>query len=396
MDSRINARRHLHKAVMLGSFAFGFMAFILPVYTKEIGGNAVSIGGLFSIFSIVTLILRPLIGKGIDKYGRKIFLIIAFITYGLSMILFSLSTDISLLYISRFVQAIASSFMWISVYSVAIDLANRKERGSQIGYIGQASSQGELYGAFLGFFIIGNLNFLTGWSVLFKIYAVLAFIGAYIIYKQIPETKVLVEEQTITKKKLSKKYKQLLVIVFISAVSVSMLSPIYIVYLIDRFTNDLALLALCFIPSALVYSYLQNRLGAVSDKIGRTKPIALGLVLSGVLSISLTMVSNLYLVAILWTIVAIGISMSSPAETALVADMTGDNIRGSAYGYYTMVGSLGASIGPIIGGLLYEYLGQTIPFYVNGALLIINAIIVIIVLRNYKSDQSSVTTQKAI
>lgn len=108
------------------------------------------------------------------------------------------------------------------------------------------------------------------------------------------------------------------------------------------------------------------------------------------------MVSNLYLVAILWTIVAIGISMSSPAETALVADMTGDNIRGSAYGYYTMVGSLGASIGPIIGGLLYEYLGQTIPFYVNGALLIINAIIVIIVLRNYKSDQSSVTTQKAI
>ena len=159
MDSKINARRHLHKAVMLGSFAFGFMAFILPVYTKEIGGNAVSIGGLFSIFSIVTLILRPLIGKGIDKYGRKIFLIIAFITYGLSMILFSLSTDISLLYISRFVQAIASSFMWISVYSVAIDLANRKERGSQIGYIGQASSQGELYGAFLGFFYYRKLKF---------------------------------------------------------------------------------------------------------------------------------------------------------------------------------------------------------------------------------------------
>src|SRR5690606_24340834 len=100
MENSIRARNSLNNAIMLGSFSFGLMAFLLPVYTKVVGGNAVSIGGLFSIFSIVTLILRPLIGKGIDKYGRKIFLIIAFIVYGFAMILFSFSTNITLLYIS--------------------------------------------------------------------------------------------------------------------------------------------------------------------------------------------------------------------------------------------------------------------------------------------------------
>ncbi|MCB2356755.1 MFS transporter [Clostridium estertheticum] len=96
---------------MLGSFAFGLMSFILPVYSKIIGGNALVIGGLFSIFSVVTLILRPLIGRGIDKYGRKIFFVSAFFFYAISMLMFSYATNIRLLYISRFIQAIGSSFM---------------------------------------------------------------------------------------------------------------------------------------------------------------------------------------------------------------------------------------------------------------------------------------------
>lgn len=374
---------------MLGSFSFGMMAFILPVYMKMVGGNAVAIGGLFAIFSIVTLLLRPLIGKGIDIYGRRIFLIFAFVIYGIAMLLFSYSTNMTLIYMSRLIQAIASSFMWISAYSVAIDLTDRENRGSEIGYVDGATAKGELYGAAIGFFILGFIPLLTGWSILFKFYAILSFIAAYIVYKNIPETKSLVKQtETKSESKLSKDYSKLLTIVFISAFSASMLSLIYIVYLMDRFTTNVITLAWCFIPSALVYAYLQQRLGGVSDKIGRIKPMAIGLVVAGGVSICLTVVFHLYIMVILWTLLAVGIAMASPAETALVADITGDYVRGSAYGVYTMVGSLGGAIGPIVGGVLYESLGKTAPFYVNGFLLLINALLVVVLLKNFNSKLS--------
>ncbi|MCY1713458.1 hypothetical protein [Caproiciproducens galactitolivorans] len=67
MDDKLKIRNRLKTCVMLGSFSFGLMAFLLPIYSKQIGGNAVTIGGMFSVFSIVTFLLRPWIGKGIDR-----------------------------------------------------------------------------------------------------------------------------------------------------------------------------------------------------------------------------------------------------------------------------------------------------------------------------------------
>lgn len=165
---------------MLGSFAFGFMSFILPIYTKRIGGNAVTIGGLFSIFSIVTLILRHIIGKGIDTYGRKKFFVFAFLFYAISMMLFSYSTNITFLYISRFIQAIGSSLMWISVYSIAVDIADNEKRGNAIGQVDGASSKGALYGAVIGFTILSSYNLMSGWRFLFKGYAILSRIYIYL------------------------------------------------------------------------------------------------------------------------------------------------------------------------------------------------------------------------
>lgn len=47
MENKSSARNNLKTAIMLGSFAFGIMSFILPIYTKRIGGNALTIGGYF-------------------------------------------------------------------------------------------------------------------------------------------------------------------------------------------------------------------------------------------------------------------------------------------------------------------------------------------------------------
>lgn len=385
MENASKIRYHLKTSIMLGSFAFGFMSFILPIYSKRIGGNALTIGGLFSIFSIVTLILRPFIGKGIDKYGRKIFFVIAFLFYGISMFLFSCSTNVISLYVSRFIQAIGASFMWISAYSIAVDIANDEKRGSAIGQVDGASSKGALYGALIGFVLLSNFTLMRGWSILFKGYAILSIAAGYIAYKYIPETKTMSSEQTKPGcNRLNSNFTKLLLIVFINSISASMLSPLLMIYLQDRFTTNIRTLATAFIPAALVYAFLPSRLGGISDKFGRIMPMVIGLIGSGIVSLGFTHMYSIEVLVILWVLESIGAVMASPAEEAFVSDIVGKDIRGSAYGLYLFISSLGAVIGPLIGGWLYDSFGHAIPFYLNGIILLSDALLVLILFKSYK------------
>ncbi|WP_373000562.1 MFS transporter [Lutispora sp.] len=385
MENTSKIRYHLRTSIVLGSFAFGFMSFILPIYSKSIGGNALTIGGLFSIFSVVALILRPFIGRGIDRYGRKAFFVAAFLFYGISMLMFSYSTNVLSLYISRFIQAIGASFMWTSAYSIAIDIANEGKRGAAIGQVDGASSKGALYGAFIGFIVLSNFTLISGWSIVFKGYAVLSIIAGFIAYRFIPETKAAEIEQTESdNNKLNNNFMRLLLIVFISSISTSMLSPLLMIYLQDRFTADIGALATAFIPAAVVYAFLPSVLGGISDKFGRIMPMVIGLIGSGLVSLGFTHVYSIVILVILWVMESIGIVMASPAQEALVADIVGKNIRGSAYGLYLFVCSLGAVIGPLMGGWLYDSFGHAVPFYLNGAILLFDALLVVILFRSYK------------
>ena len=387
MESEIKNKinYNLKRSIIFGSFPFGFMSFILPIYTKEIGGNALSIGGLFSIFSIVTLILRPLIGRGLDIYGRKKFFVSSFIFYAISMILFSYATNTILLYASRCIQAIGSSLMWISAYSMATDISDNKEIGSSIGKVDSAYTKGSLYGSIIGFTILGNFTLLSGWSIIFKVYAVSSIVAGYIAYKYIPETfQIDIEKNEKFDRKLNHNFNKLLVIVFISSISSSMLSPLLMIYLQDRFTTNIKILALAFIPATLVYAFLPQIFGGISDKIGRIPPMIIGLVISSIVSFGFTSASSIKILIILWVLESIGLVMSSPAEESLVSDIVNKNIRGYAYGIYLAIASLGSAIGPLIGGWLYDSFGHVLPFYINGVMLLLNAILIGVLFKNYK------------
>ena len=82
--------------------------------------------------------------------------------------------------------------------------------------------------------------------------------------------------------------------------------------------------------------------------------------------------------------------MASPAQEALVADIVGENVRGSAYGLYLFISSLGRAIRPLLGGWLYDYFRRAIPFYLNGVILLINAVLVFFLFRNYKKNQITI------
>src|SRR5919199_3256969 len=57
--------------VMLGSLPLTMLPFLLPLYAKQFGATALGIGGLFAVAQGVTVLCRPVIGWGVDRWGRR-------------------------------------------------------------------------------------------------------------------------------------------------------------------------------------------------------------------------------------------------------------------------------------------------------------------------------------
>jgi len=92
--------------IMLCSLPLFMVAFLLPIYAQELGASAADIGGLFAVFSLVMIVVRPFVGMAMDRYGRRYFFLIGLGAYILAMAIFTLADTLAMLYIARLIQGL--------------------------------------------------------------------------------------------------------------------------------------------------------------------------------------------------------------------------------------------------------------------------------------------------
>ncbi len=369
----------LHRAILLGSLSFGILQFSLPIYAKQLGASALDIGAMMSIFAVMITIARPLVGWGIDHFGRKLFLVLSFVFYAVAMGLFAIAQNVNMLYLARFVQGIGSALLWIPAYTVATELSEH-DWGRAVGSVDMSANRGGFFGSFVGFGLMLLVNpFELAWKISFVVYGLMTLIASVLTWRGIPETRTIqeasapVEEGQIDRNRILR----LMVIVLLTSISTAMISPLLMIFLQDKFTTDVADLAKAFLPAAIAYAYLPGYMGGLSDRFGRTPLMAIGLAGAGIVSLLMPMMTSLAMLSGLWLLEAVGFSAAAPAEGALVADLTGKNVRGTGYGFYTLASGLGLILGPLLGGWLYDAAGHAVPFYVNGITLFIGVALVL-------------------
>lgn len=370
----------LYRSLFWWSLPFILLYFGLPVLSKELGASAAAIGGLFSVFTATTLVLRPLVGRALDHFGRKPFFLLSLVVYAGAMAAFAWADTLGGLYLARIIQGAGSALLWSSVNTIVSDLTTPSERGRAMGRVDQVTSQGGMVGVLIGFSLMMLLSEGRGWQAAFLLFSLLTLFGAWTAWRQVPETRAAASAAHPPTPR-NRMLVILLVAVFVTGVSEALLAPIYLTYLQDKHTTDIFSLAWAFFPAGLVMAFLSTRLGALSDRFGRVPMLVLGLAGSGLISFVLPNLPSLLWLGAGYTLNAVLWSISEPAETALIADLTGAARYGTAFGLYDFITSLGFTLGPLLGGLVYDLFNPAIPFYLNGTILLLSAGWVLLLLR---------------
>ncbi|WP_353634848.1 MFS transporter [Halobacterium sp. NMX12-1] len=121
-------------------------------------------------------------------------------------------------------------------------------------------------------------------------------------------------------------------------------------------------LALFFAPFAL----LQYPFGRLSDRIGRTVPIAAGSATYGLVVVGIGLAPHVRLAQGGMVVVGVLGALMSPATMALVTDLAGEDERGVSMGGFNVAGSLGFLTGIVGGGWVAEQYDFTTAFVLAG------------------------------
>ena len=386
-----NTLKTLWRAAFWVSFPFGILSFVLPIYGKELGASALEVGGFFSAISFVPVVVRPFLGRALDRWGRRLFLLLGLFGYAVAMVVFCFADTVWLLTVARFVQGLGQAFLWLSAYTIVADVASETGRGHDFGIIDEATNRGAIIGTTAGFTVIFTLQgFGVGWARiwfwLFAAYTVPALLALWSAWRGVPETRPQASAQPVESRPVSGQLLALMIIVFVTGASTAMVWPLLMIFLQDTLEADMAALVWAYLPAVLISAFLPSRMGRVADRLGRKGPMIAGLLVGALASALIPHLRSVILLAVLWAVESLGYTAATPAERAFVADIAGEDTRGTGYGLYTFAFYLGAALGPLAGGWLYDNVAHGTPFYLNTAVLLVGALLVATVLRESRSE----------
>src|SRR5690625_2363303 len=193
-------------AILLANLFFVFLGIgliirVLPTIMNELDISGTVVGYLTAAFALAQLILSPFTGKAVDKYGRKIMIVIGLFIFSISEFLFGLGKTIEVLFISRILGGVSAAFIMPAVTAFIADITTLTTRSKAMGYMSAAISTGFIIGPGIGGFLA-----LIGTRVPFFIAAVLGLTAAILSFLLLKEPKrhvqALVQEKTNNVKKV--------------------------------------------------------------------------------------------------------------------------------------------------------------------------------------------------
>ncbi|NLY79951.1 MAG: MFS transporter, partial [Lysinibacillus sp.] len=139
--------------LFIAFLGIGLVIPVLPSIMNELSISGTVVGYLTAAFALTQLIVSPFSGKAVDRFGRKIIIVIGLFIFGISEFLFGLGKTIEVLFISRILGGVSAAFIMPAVTAFIADITTVESRQKALGYMSAAISTGFIVGPGIGGFL---------------------------------------------------------------------------------------------------------------------------------------------------------------------------------------------------------------------------------------------------
>ena len=357
----------LFLAVFSAMVGIGIIIPLLPLYAQNLGATGIWLGIIFSGFSISRSIFMPIIGRLSDKKGRKIFICIGLFGYTLVSMIYTHADKAYELAVIRFLQGLFAAMIIPIAMAYIGEISPVKKEGTFIGAFSVSLFAGFGVGPLMGgvlkdhfgmnaaFYAMGGLSFIAFALVLLFLPELHLYKKAWgnprASYRMMFDNKII---KGITAFRLTNSVGRGMVATFL---------PIFAHQYLSLSGSEIGLL---ISANILLTSFLQAPFGRLADKVSRSKLVVVGGVMASLAISLIPYTSDFAHLLVLNMVMGIAGAISLPAATALAVE-EGRNIgMGAVMGAFDMAMSLGLAGGPLLGGLLMDFMGIDYIFLFGG------------------------------
>jgi len=361
---------------------------IIATYAKTLGASGIMIGFIVGIYSMVHIPSNIIFGRLVDKIGRKMLISIGVMLDGLSMLLYAIAQDPLFLLFGRIVHGIGGGFGGPATMAYISDATSQKRSGRGMALYGISIGFSNLIGFLLG----GMIAQIIGASNMFFIIAIVLFIMSFTsfflpsIYQPSKEKIKFREElktfkDIVLHKSMISPYLSILAMMF----NIGIVTAVYTLML-ESATYTVGQTGMILSIMVIFSILIHYPAGIMSDKIGYTKVMLIGLLLIAIAFGVFIISFEVPIPLIGMVFLGLGHGLIFPSSAGAVKEKTKGSESGVATGTFYALIVAGVAIGAPISGYVYELYAEQTTLMLGIIVPLIVATILIFLLRNFKND----------
>ncbi len=360
--------------ITLGNFFFqcGFTSFfLLPLFVKDLGGDAASIGYVMGIFGVASVSTALVSGFLIDRYGQRIFMLLGSGLMFLFSLFFLFVENIdAMMYGLRLLQGIAFGLFFTSAATAVSYSIPREIRHSCLTTFGLTTIACFSIGPFFGEILIEKFGYDTFFLYAsgFQLFAFILCFFSSEVTRGVLRSQIF---QGFLKILFSDKFSVLFMMNLMIAVGLGSLVHFFHVHLKERGLQ----MGIFFVIYAVVAILIRLIGGKYTDAIERRK-IALPALFLMVVSMPLAFFVETYTHLFLFSLVfSLGYGFAYPTVNTMVIDRAHPGERGTAVGIFNMAYGTGINSSAIILGLIVRDYGFFSMYLATALFLVVGCVI---------------------
>ena len=369
------SREPLLLAVTVGlvEFVHGALLFVLlpTLVAQRLGWPMGTTGAAVSTYFFAEVAVKLLSGWLVDRVGARKMLLYGFWVYVAAFGALAISQTTWEAFIALAVMGAGASPLWPAALTRLTRTVSSSNVGAAVGHVFSTW----FLGAGLGIGVATLLS-RTNHPVSLGVF-ILPLIAAGLLGLLVPRTPVPVAASAAAGPGI----KRLLHIVLTSLarlasslipqiIAAGVLIPVMVPYLeIIRGLDERELLVLMLLGMGAGLLLLTPA-GHLGERFGRRRTYSLGLAVVAVLLLAIPFCRPLWLLALDFIGMGIGYAFVLPAWNSILLHLLPEDVRGAGLGIMMTVEGMGGVVGPLLGGLLWQWSHPSAPFYLSGLLLL--------------------------